>query len=170
MDHRIGYLRPSYDADVVVWDAHPLTLGATPKQVYIDGIAQLDRPYFNPPKPAKLQKAPIPPSFGNEAEIHRQSRGDPDYFALLREQQDLGGGDIVFVGVKDVFLRAEGEIRPQAANKAGENVVVVKRGQVVCAGGRESCAGLLDEGIKVVDLKGGSVGGSSFGSSDFARS
>lgn len=27
LDYRIGYLRKGYDADVVMWDSHPLTLG-----------------------------------------------------------------------------------------------------------------------------------------------
>lgn len=42
LDFRIGYCRPGYDADIVVWDAHPLSLGATPLQVFIDGVPQLD--------------------------------------------------------------------------------------------------------------------------------
>ncbi|RAH76511.1 hypothetical protein BO86DRAFT_393356 [Aspergillus japonicus CBS 114.51] len=40
--HRIGYARPGYDADLVVWDSHPLSNGATPLQVYIDGRATLN--------------------------------------------------------------------------------------------------------------------------------
>jgi adenine deaminase len=42
LDHRIGFVRPGYDADIVVWDSHPLLVGATPSQVYIDGRATLD--------------------------------------------------------------------------------------------------------------------------------
>lgn len=42
IDHRVGYLRPGYDADIVVWDSHPLSIGATPLQVYIDGRTTLD--------------------------------------------------------------------------------------------------------------------------------
>lgn len=41
-DHRIGYVRPGYDADIVAWDSHPLSIGATPLQVYIDGKSTLD--------------------------------------------------------------------------------------------------------------------------------
>ncbi|CAG8655847.1 1981_t:CDS:10, partial [Dentiscutata heterogama] len=40
LDHRIGQISLGYDADVVVWDSHPLSLGATPLEVYIDGIPQ----------------------------------------------------------------------------------------------------------------------------------
>ncbi|KAH8588359.1 amidohydrolase-domain-containing protein [Bisporella sp. PMI_857] len=40
--YRIGYIRPGYDADLVIWDVHPLQVGATPKQVFIDGNPILD--------------------------------------------------------------------------------------------------------------------------------
>ncbi|CAG8479612.1 1104_t:CDS:10 [Racocetra fulgida] len=42
LDHRIGQISKEYDADVVVWDSHPLELGATPLEVYIDGIPQFN--------------------------------------------------------------------------------------------------------------------------------
>ncbi|PLB50380.1 hypothetical protein P170DRAFT_454922 [Aspergillus steynii IBT 23096] len=41
-DHRIGYVRPGYDADLVIWDDHPLQVGATPIEVFIDGRALLE--------------------------------------------------------------------------------------------------------------------------------
>ncbi|KAI1763494.1 hypothetical protein GGR53DRAFT_520936 [Hypoxylon sp. FL1150] len=37
LGNRIGWVHPGYDADLVVWDSHPLTLGATPLQVVVDG-------------------------------------------------------------------------------------------------------------------------------------
>ena len=42
LDHRIGYINEGHDADVVIWNTHPLRLGATPVQVWIDGISQLE--------------------------------------------------------------------------------------------------------------------------------
>ncbi|CAG8803355.1 9629_t:CDS:10 [Gigaspora margarita] len=42
LDHRIGQISLGFDADVVVWDSHPLSLGATPLEVYIDGIPQFN--------------------------------------------------------------------------------------------------------------------------------
>ncbi|KXH68906.1 amidohydrolase [Colletotrichum salicis] len=40
--HRIGFVRPGYDADLVVWDSHPLSVGATTIQVFVDGREVLD--------------------------------------------------------------------------------------------------------------------------------
>ncbi|CCX17451.1 Similar to Dihydropyrimidinase; acc. no. Q55DL0 [Pyronema omphalodes CBS 100304] len=42
LDDRIGYVREGYDADLVVWDSHPLSTGATPLQVFIDGKPTLN--------------------------------------------------------------------------------------------------------------------------------
>ncbi|ORE03980.1 composite domain of metallo-dependent hydrolase [Rhizopus microsporus var. microsporus] len=38
LGHRVGSLKVGYDADVVIWDREPLELGATPLQVFIDGV------------------------------------------------------------------------------------------------------------------------------------
>src|SRR5690606_6606176 len=37
LDHRIGSLALDMDADVVVWDRHPLRNGATPYLVFVEG-------------------------------------------------------------------------------------------------------------------------------------
>ncbi|KAJ3013773.1 hypothetical protein HKX48_005520 [Thoreauomyces humboldtii] len=37
LDHRIGKVATGYDADVVVWNSHPLSLGAHPVRVFTDG-------------------------------------------------------------------------------------------------------------------------------------
>ncbi|KAN0081191.1 hypothetical protein V8E55_008815 [Tylopilus felleus] len=52
LDYRLGYIKAGYDAgksllaisisDLAIWDSHPLALGATPVQVFIDGIPQLE--------------------------------------------------------------------------------------------------------------------------------
>jgi hypothetical protein len=52
--------------DIVAWDSHPLALGATPKQVWIDGISQIESP-FSSQKPAAFQKPPATPDFDREA-------------------------------------------------------------------------------------------------------
>lgn len=42
-DHRIGYARAGYDADLVIWNPHPLQFDAVPIQVFIDGKALLEK-------------------------------------------------------------------------------------------------------------------------------
>lgn len=57
--HRLGFVRPGSDADVVLWDSHPLRLGATPTHVYIDGISQLAEPYHAKPRSPSREVAPV---------------------------------------------------------------------------------------------------------------
>lgn len=42
LGHRIGSLKVGYDADIVIWDREPLALGATPLQVFVDGVPLFD--------------------------------------------------------------------------------------------------------------------------------
>ncbi|KAI8644266.1 hypothetical protein BD408DRAFT_413586 [Parasitella parasitica] len=48
LGHRIGSLKVGYDADVVIWDREPLSLGATPLQVLIDGVPLFDEKAIEP--------------------------------------------------------------------------------------------------------------------------
>ncbi|CEP11985.1 hypothetical protein [Parasitella parasitica] len=50
LGHRVGSLKVGYDADVVIWDRSPLTLGAAPLQVFIDGVPQFDEKSIAPIK------------------------------------------------------------------------------------------------------------------------
>ena len=143
LDHRIGYIRTGYDADVVVWDSHPLSLGATPKQTYIDGIAQIARPH-TVEKPAEAQKVPPTGEWTKEAADDILTRGDRNLRA------DKSSKDIVFVNVAE-YLLAD---RAVAESLEDGSSVVVRNGEVACVGKCETEQGL---DFEVVDLKGGSL-------------
>ena len=59
LEHRIGYVDEGHDADVVIWNSHPLRLGATPLQVFIDGQPQLgsDATIPEPELPSATRRA-----------------------------------------------------------------------------------------------------------------
>jgi imidazolonepropionase-like amidohydrolase len=46
-DWRIGYVRNGYDADLVIWDKHPLELGAHPLRVFVDGFTTFRHSDYN---------------------------------------------------------------------------------------------------------------------------
>jgi imidazolonepropionase-like amidohydrolase len=143
MDHRLGYVRPGYDADLVVWDSFPLSLGATPKQTYVDGIPQIIHPHVVE-KPEEAQQITPAGKFDEEAAEAIASRGDPD----LRPKKSTG--NIVFENVETTYL--PGELGTQEVQKGG--IVVVENGEVICVG---ECT--VSKGIEfeMVDLKGGSI-------------
>ncbi|KAN0063758.1 hypothetical protein ACQY0O_003808 [Thecaphora frezii] len=70
LGHRIGFVRRGWDADLVLWNNHPLAIGATPVEVVIDGIPQLGgeahtpAPFFreDAEKCGGVAAPPAPPS------------------------------------------------------------------------------------------------------------
>lgn len=140
LDNRIGYARPGYDADIVVWDSHPLAVGAVPKQVYIDGVATLDA--------AKVEEslAHVVVKQGNDAP---RDAGKPAARAVLpAEDRKMfcassrkTGQAFVVTGISKAFLnefpallsRADGEL------PTDNLTLVIDNGEVVCLGEDSSC-------------------------------
>ncbi|KAF5363169.1 hypothetical protein D9758_008331 [Tetrapyrgos nigripes] len=176
LDHRIGFVREGYDADLVLWDSHPLSLGATPKQVFIDGIAQLKEAHALPAKPSHLRKAPITPNFDMEAEEAVRYDGLPPLSP--RESFHDDHGVVIFVNVESVYAKMGGKVvrvlgggTRAKGTKKNMGLVIVQNGRVVCQGIGAACAGEVERlkkqgNAKVVDLEGGSLapGLTSYGS------
>jgi hypothetical protein len=146
--------------DLVIWDSHPLALGATPTQVYIDGIAQIKFPYVVD-KPNSLQRVPRVPNFDSEAARAVEYEGLPP---LLLNESYIG--DVLFKNVTNLFLpEADGDRIQDAFSTQGihSGVVMVLNGTVTCFGPEKSCAvsgGPMDSRahtLRIVDLKGGSI-------------
>ncbi|WVW85777.1 hypothetical protein I302_107815 [Kwoniella bestiolae CBS 10118] len=158
LDHRIGYLREGYDADLVVWDSFPLVLGATPKQTYIDGIPQIINPVVHE-KPKEAQEVPKEEKGKWDKEIREalDTRGEPD----LRARKSVR--NVIYQGVGEFHLTpleaGLGELDLSVFDSGkGDAVVVVRDGKITCAGDcsvEEELKGGLD--FEVVDLKGGAI-------------
>jgi hypothetical protein len=146
MDHRLGYIRPGYDADIVVWDSFPLALGSTPKQTYIDGIPQIIKPVLVH-KPASAQVITEAGKFEREAAEAVATRGDPD----LTPKKSIK--NIIFQDVANFYLPGHDLAAMSLAN-ATKGSVVVSGGEITCIG---EC--VVEEGLdfEVIDLRGGSI-------------
>lgn len=154
--------------DVVVWDCHPLSLGATPKQVYIDGIPQIDTPHVHG-KPASFQKTPMTPNFDKEAAEAVKYEGLPP----LRPSRSVT--NVVFSNVKSVWSRVDYGVgieetfhatRLNRSSDKERTVVVIENGNLKCTGTTLTCAVKNLVGYETIDLEGGSLapGLTSFGS------
>lgn len=94
LDHRIGHIRPGYDADLVVWDAHPLATGATPLQVVVDGGL-----LFN----ATAVAATLPPHHVADTAARPPPAENTARIAALRAQLAVAkqsGGAVVVHGIR----------------------------------------------------------------------
>ncbi|KIJ61333.1 hypothetical protein HYDPIDRAFT_42737 [Hydnomerulius pinastri MD-312] len=155
-DHRIGFIREGYDADVVVWDSHPLALGATPKQVWIDGIPQIENPFVSN-KPITFQSIPATPNFDKEAAEAVKYEGLPPLMPTKAKSNT-----VVFTNVGSMFARVGAEVEELfgAMSEDPTGMVVVRDGEVVCHGSQANCGSTFDLAggeFESIDLKGGSI-------------
>jgi hypothetical protein len=140
--------------DIVLWDSHPLALGATPKQVFIDGIAQISTPYVNP-KPASFQTVPKTPDFSREAENALKYEGLPPLVSR-RSDSDL----VIFTNVSSVLVKHCDGIREvfSASEASVSGNVIVEKGKTVCIGNASTCSvSRHDSNVQLVNLEGGSI-------------
>ena len=144
-------------SDLIIWDSHPLALGATPSQVFIDGIQQLEFP-FVVQKADSFQQTPKVPNFDKEAEQAVMYEGLPP----LEPKKTPSGSVIIFRNVTTIFLPKKGKVeRIQLVQGNCFGTVVTRNGSIICYGGvRKDCVGLLgaqDTHTTVIDLDGGSI-------------
>ncbi|KAH9831128.1 uncharacterized protein C8Q71DRAFT_305682 [Rhodofomes roseus] len=154
LDHRIGFLKKGYDADVVIWDSHPLSLSAAPAQVIIDGIPQLN-PSYPAIKPASSQQAPHTPNWDEEAKTTLEHEGLPPL-----EPAQSTEGVVVFTNVTSAWVRDTGdsEIVNLLAATGVIGTVVVRAGRVVCHGSMYDCVSYTSSAEAThVDLQGGAL-------------
>lgn len=164
LSHRVGHIKLGYDADVVVWDSHPLSLGATPKQVYIDGIAQLENPVISP-KPHSFQDVPQTPDFDAEAIEAVQYEGLPPL--LPKKVPELGDASsgILFVNVSALWTIKDLDITPHPHFKISNETasigsVLVRNGKIVCTSSDKSTCippGSAEADSLVINLDGGMI-------------
>ncbi|KAJ7510407.1 hypothetical protein B0H11DRAFT_1187413 [Mycena galericulata] len=158
MGHRIGYIKEGWDADLVIWDSHPLALGATPVQVFIDGVPQPTDPHVVE-KPDTFQRTPPVPNFDKEA----QEAVEYDSLPPL-EPTSVTTRPVVFVNVRTVFAPAASGVE-ELYSSADDGAL----GTVIAQDGRITCIGMCSVDVAdatVIDLQAGSIspGLVSFGS------
>jgi hypothetical protein len=130
-DHRIGYVKPGYDADLVVWDSHPLSVGATPLQVYVDGKATLDPKKVDESMPKSRNAQPL----ASEQPRIRPSLS-PDAKDELCKSLAQPGAKIALTGITRSFLS---EINDHTEQK-GNLTVIIDKGRAVCFDLFDVCA------------------------------
>ncbi|KAK4704844.1 hypothetical protein P7C70_g1364, partial [Phenoliferia sp. Uapishka_3] len=149
--HRLGLVRPGFDSDLVLWDSHPLTLGATPLQVFIDGIAQLHDPFTAKP----LSTAALAPAMASMPESPLTLQDDDD--SLPTEVQAKFIDEVFFTNVSEVMVKSStgSGLEALAGTGTGEGPfsVHIRAGEVICAG---QCSSASSHG-KEVNLLGGSL-------------
>lgn len=142
-----------------------MALGATPSQVFIDGIAQLEAPYIVS-KPKTYQRTPRRPNFNNDAQKAVNYEGLPP----LAPKKSPINTTIIFKNVKSLYQKKGGVIEQVLSSQETGNfsTIMIRNGSIVCSGD-ERCSKVTPwdpASLLTVDLEGGSIspGFVSFGS------
>ena len=125
--HRIGYLRPSYDADLVIWDSHPLSIGATPVEVYIDGRATINNAFYLADS-QHFTAASIAPQMKKELLPEEKQKICNPAMNMKR---------LVLTGISKSFANTIG-IKNVADNDS-RMTLILESGKVACFGTSEEC-------------------------------
>ncbi len=112
LGQRLGKVKAGFDADIVVWDSDPLSVGATPVQIWIDGTAQ----YENPIELSKRFGGPILPN---------------EDLANIVEDPTTLSGDVVFTGITRFLLPTDAG---QVTDDGRTLNVAVSKGKITCVG------------------------------------
>lgn len=143
--------------DLVIWDSHPLALGSTPVQVFVDGIPQLNAHVVE--KPDTFQRTPPVPNFDKEAKQAVEYDGLPPL-----EPTTSTANSVVFVNVQSVFTPSAFGVEQLflATDDSALGTVVAENGQITCIG---VCLMNVPDAT-IIDLNAGSIspGLVSFGS------
>ncbi|KAI1361514.1 amidohydrolase [Xylaria arbuscula] len=132
---RLGKVKPGFDADIVVWDSDPLSTGATPVQVWIDGTAQYENPI-------ELVK-PF------------ETRLDVPKDVQVTKDESRSIADLIITGISKSFIAQKSA---NTVDHAQGLIAIVTNGRVTCLG---TCSTELkvaqDGGATTVSLENGYI-------------
>ncbi|KAK5703813.1 hypothetical protein LTR97_002826 [Elasticomyces elasticus] len=136
LGERIGKIKAGFDADIVVWDSDPLSVGATPVQVWIDGVPQFDDP-VNLKKPTSK---PMEPVMALDTIHNTQSEHS----------------DVIFSGIRTILLAGLEQDLSSLDDEA--SYVVIRNGTISCVGKcTEATATAERDGIPIIQLRDGHI-------------
>ncbi|GAQ45731.1 hypothetical protein AtubIFM55763_004841 [Aspergillus tubingensis] len=139
-DHRIGYVRPGYDADIVIWDSHPLQVGATAVEVFIDGRALLQK--------GDTAEESLAAGFDDLQRV-------PETRPVVDVDQRINVCSkprLVFTGIQKALIGS-----PHLDQVAEDLVLVLEDNKVSCLGAKQTCIRGEDDGVTEVALKNGYI-------------
>lgn len=143
IDHRVGYARPGYDADIVLWNAHPLSLGAAPLQVFVDGRPELDEDQVRASTADLTENMAQKPKFRPTME--------PDAKATFCAKATDQDATLVITGIAKSYLT-----RDHASATVTNLTLVMRGGEIVCFGDISQCASAARGGT-VIEVDDGYV-------------
>jgi imidazolonepropionase-like amidohydrolase len=120
LDNRLGFLRPGYDADLVVWDKHPLRMGSMPLGVIIDGelIINSTSALWEDRQPLNSD---IPPP--------QAPQGTNGHKSCVP-----GAKNLIIQGISDDYFNEDNSDMASDGDDSSQAIAVIQDGQLECVG------------------------------------
>ncbi|KAI0018865.1 amidohydrolase [Xylariomycetidae sp. FL0641] len=136
MGERLGKIKPGYDADIVVWDSDPMSVGATPVQVWIDGTAQFEDPIELEKPFTALADTPEPVPVTSEEPLMLTDvifTGVAKPYLVPSQLGEIADGYTVTVEIANSRIRCVGTCTQQleSASASGVKVIHLNNGYLV---------------------------------------
>ncbi|OHF03931.1 amidohydrolase [Colletotrichum orchidophilum] len=149
--HRIGFVRPGYDADLVIWDSHPLSVGATTVQVFVDGRGVLDTNGSLQSLEAQDLPSDISSPKPRPYVLQEKKR-------VVCDNASVPGANIFFTGIKSSLLEKVAFRIGSAVNGGDEIALTVSNGQITCLDAKSKCLSALGhDNFHVIELANGYI-------------
>jgi imidazolonepropionase-like amidohydrolase len=162
IDTRVGSLEPGKDADVVIWNHHPLSTYAIADRVYIDGQVYYDRLADERRlTDARREKSTLAAAEGRSAPTAPQASPQPRT-GQSSDARDLGpassgpighaaGSEQAATGPVTAIINAR--LNPIASPAIARGTVLIRGGRIDAIGANVA----VPSGAQVLDAKGGEV-------------
>ncbi|KAK7935443.1 carbohydrate esterase family 9 [Apiospora marii] len=137
--NRVGYVRKGYDADIVVWDSHPLSIGATPQQVFIDGVATLKSDDVEHATGSSMEAHATPSAPSDMPQMRvRKSEREAESFCTSAKKESQS---FVIQGIRKSFLDNYPQLSSGVSppGEAENLTLVINEGQLSCLGTQHTC-------------------------------
>jgi hypothetical protein len=146
-DHRIGFVKPGYDADIVIWNSHPLSVGAVPKQVFIDG-----KPTLAELKDSNGSKVTSRKDGSGSSPKSRREEPTADVQHFCSQPRDESRS-LVITGITTSYVDSTHRER-----FVGQNLtMIIRSGKMECFGSFEQCAWATTSEADIIALEDGYV-------------
>lgn len=133
LDDRIGLIANGYHADLVIWNHHPLEIGAHPLKVFVDGQETFEHPLFD--------AVPMPVTFKDSSSVPPQP-APPQQPSEFRNLENW-----VLHNISRIYAH-------ENATYSGQGLtIVVQDGKISCIGAQ--CA--FSKDLPSFDMHGGQV-------------
>lgn len=144
-DYRIGYAKAGFDADLVVWDSHPLSVGATPLQVFVDGKTTLDKKVVEESM-VKVKAEDIQQTSQSRIRPLMDNASKSATCAAVTKSADL-----MITGIRKSYLEgSNARLKSESRNMT----MIIKSGKVACFDTFENCA-FSTEDLPTIHLNNG---------------